>query len=348
MHLNHRRSTPNIRLRVYDSCENAQPTSSVQVSEAAEINSISVTAPCTAANLGPGFDVFGLALEAFHDVIHVETSVGDKTLEIVGPDSAGVPLHPELNCAGLVAMELLSRQATDIGVKIRVQREIPVGKGLGSSAASAAATAVALNQVLGLQLTTNEIVQVAAQGEIASSGVPHADNVAAAVLGGFTIVRSYSPFSAVGLAPPRGLEVAIAIPEVPTPPQKTGAARALLPDRVPLGKVAQNVGGAATIVAGILSEDIDLIGRGMVDTIVEPARARLVPGYTAVREAALEAGAEGAAISGAGPSMIAIVDNTKVRASSVAEAMKSAFESVGVGSRALTSRPARGALTIKE
>jgi homoserine kinase len=245
-------------------------------------------------------------------------------------------------------MELLSRQARDIGVKIRVQREIPVSKGLGSSAASAAATAVALNQVLGLQLTTNEIVQVAAQGEIASSGVPHADNVAAAVLGGFTIVQSHYPFSAVGLSPPRGLEVAIAIPEVPTMSKKTGVARALLPDSVPLDKVAQNIGAAATIVAGILSEDIDLIGRGMVDTIVEPARARLVPGYAEVREAALEAGAEGAAISGAGPSMIAIVDNTKVRASSVAEAMKNAFESVGVESRAVTSRPARGAALVKE
>jgi homoserine kinase len=320
----------------------------VQVPEAAEINSVTVRAPCTTANLGPGFDVFGLALEAFHDIVHVQTSPGDKTLEIAGPDPAGVPLHPELNCAGLVAMELLSRRAIDIGVKIRIQREIPVGKGLGSSAASAAAAAVALNRVLGLQLTMNEIVQVAAQGEVASSGVAHADNVAAAILGGFTIVQSYSPFSAIRLSPPRGLEVAIAIPEVSTPSKKTGVARALLPDRVSLGKVAQNVGGAASIIAGILSEDIDLIGRGMVDAIVEPARAHLVPGYAEVREAALEAGAKGAAISGAGPSMIAIVDNTKVRASSVADAMKKAFESVGVGCRAITSRPARGALTIKE
>jgi homoserine kinase len=245
-------------------------------------------------------------------------------------------------------MELLSRRAVDIGIKISIQREIPVGKGLGSSAASAAATAVALNHILGLQLRTSEIVQVAAQGEIASSGVPHADNVAAAVLGGFIIVQSCSPFSGVWLSPPRGLEVAIAIPEVPTPSKKTGGARALLPDRVSLAKVAQNVGGAATIVAGILSEDIHLIGRGMIDAIVEPARARLVPGYAEVREAALKAGAEGTAISGAGPSMMAIVDNTKVRASSVAEAMKNAFESVGVESRAITSRPARGALTIKE
>jgi homoserine kinase len=348
MHVDHHRSAPNVRLGVHDSFPSTRPMPPVQVSEAARINSVTVAAPCTTANLGPGFDVFALALEAFHDTTHIQSSPEGVTLEIVGPDSAGVPADPELNSAGLVAKELLSRRAIDIGVKIRIEKGIPVGKGLGSSAASAAATAVAMNHMLGLQLTTNEIVQLAAQGEIASSGAPHANNVAAAVLGGFTFVQSYSPFSAVGLSPPRGLEIAIAIPEVPTPFNKTGIARALLPDTVPLGKVVQNVGSAASIVAGILSEDIGLIGKGMVDAIVEPARAHLVPGYVQVRKAALEAGAEGAAISGAGPSMIAIVDNATVQASSVAEAMKKAFKSAGVDSRAVTSRPARGVVIIKE
>jgi homoserine kinase len=348
MYLNHHRSTRNIRLRVHDSLPNTRPTPLVHATKTARINSVTVTAPCTTANLGPGFDVFALALEAFHDTAHIQTSPRGLTLEIVGPNSAGVPADPELNSAGLVAKELLSRRTIRIGVKIRIEKGIPVGMGLGSSAASAAATAVALNHMLGLQLTTNEIVQVAAQGEIASSSVPHADNVAAAVLGGFTFVRSYSPFSAVGLSPPRGLEIAIAIPEVSTPSKKTGLARALLPDMVPLGKIAQNVGGAASIVAGILSQDIELIGKGMVDVIVEPARARSIPGYAKIRKAALEAGAEGVAISGAGPSMIAIVDNAKVQASSVAEAMRSALKSIGVESRAVTSRPARGAVIINE
>jgi homoserine kinase len=167
-------------------------------------------------------------------------------------------------------------------------------------------------------------------------------------LGGFTFIQSYSPFSAVRLSPPQGLEIAIAIPEVPTPSKKTGLARALLPDSVPLEKVAQNVGSAASIVAGILSGDVGLIGKGMVDVIAEPARAHLVPGYIEVRKAALEAGADGVAISGAGPSMIAVVDNTRVRTSSVAEAMRNAFKSVGVESRAITSRPACGAVITKD
>jgi homoserine kinase len=322
--------------------------SAVEYPKPARTDSITVMAPCTTANLGPGFDVFALALEAFHDTTHIQTSTGGVALEIVGGDSVNVPADSQLNSAGLVAKELLSRHGIETGLKIRIEKGVPVGKGLGSSAASAAATAVALNHMLALQLTTDEIVQAAAQGEVASSGVPHADNVAAAILGGFTFIRSYSPFSVVGLSPPQRLEIAIAIPEVATPSKKTGAARALLPDRVPLGKVIQNVGGAASIVAGILSEDIDLIGKGMVDAIVEPARAHLVPGYTEVRQAALEAGAKGVAISGAGPSMIAIVDNGKVRASTVAEAMRNGFESIGVHSRAITTRPARGAVIIKE
>jgi len=306
--------------------------------------SVRVMAPCTTANLGPGFDVFGLALEAFHDTIQIQPSPERGVeLEITGLDSGKVPRDPALNSAGLAAKHLLAQLDSDTGIRVRIEKGVPVGKGLGSSAASAAATVVGLKHMLALELTENEIVEIAAQGEVASAGTPHADNVAAAVLGGFTLVQSYSPFSVLGFTPPPRLEVALAIPEVPVPPNKTGMARALLPSAVPLGKIAQNVGGAASIVAGVLSGDVGLIGRGMVDAIVEPARSRLVPGCDEVRRAALEAGAEGVAISGAGPSMIAIVDNAEASTASVAEAMREAFESAGVQCWAIPSRPAHGA-----
>jgi homoserine kinase len=322
---------------------------SVQTSREAHIGAVTVTAPCTTANLGPGFDVFALALDAFHDTIQIQTSLEESVeLEMTGPYSSNVPEDPDLNSAGLVAKDLLTRYKIDAGVKIRVEKGIPVGKGLGSSAASAAATAVGLNSILGLGLTQNEIVEMAAQGELASAGAPHADNVAAAVLGGFTFVQSYSPLSVVRFDLPRRLEVAIAIPDAPAPHNKTELARAVLPDRVPLGKIATNVGGAASIVAGILSEDISLIGKGMVDVIVEPARTRLVPGYAQVRQAALKSGAEGVAISGAGPSVIAIVDNARVSAAKVAEAMRQAFVTAGVQSRAVVSKTAHGATVLKE
>jgi len=337
------------RSPVDDSFRNASLMKSLKASREAQIDSVTVRAPCTTANLGPGFDVFALALDAFHDRIQIQTSSqGSVELEITGPYSSSVPEDPNLNSAGLVAKNLLSRHKIGPGVKIRVEKGIPVGKGLGSSAASAAATAVGLNSMLGLGLTQNEIVETAAQGEVASAGAPHADNVAAAVLGGFTFIQSYSPLAVAGFEPPRRLKIAIAIPEVPTPHSKTQRARALLPDRVPLGKIATNVGGAASIVAGILSENVSLIGKGMVDAIVEPARAQLVPGYTQVRQAALNAGAEGVAISGAGPSVIAIVDSARVSAAAVAEAMRQAFVTVGVQCRAIVSKTARGATVLEE
>jgi len=333
--------------------QNIHPTpaqrKSLQTAEAGNIESVTVKAPCTTANLGPGFDVFALALDAFYDTIQIQTLPrGGVELEIAGLDSDNVPADANLNSAGLVAKHLLSQHGIDIGVKIRVVKGVPVAKGLGSSAASAAATAVGLNSMLGLQLTENQIVESAAQGEIASAGVAHADNVAAAVLGGFTFVRSYSPLSVIGFDPPRRLEIAIAIPQILAARNKTEHARAVLPEGVSLRKVAHNVGGAASIVAGILSEDIDLIGKGMVDAIVEPARAQLVPNYAQVKKAALKAGAEGVAISGAGPSMIAIVDNAKVRAASVSVAMGEAFESAGVRCWTLASKTTRGATVLKE
>jgi homoserine kinase len=349
MSWNRARPPLDIRSQVHVSSRNSPGVKQAQASGEALVSSVGVTAPCTSANLGPGFDVFALALDAFQDTIRIQISfeAGVK-LEITGLDSESVPVDPNLNSAGLVAQHMLRRHGEAVGVNIRIDKGVPVGKGLGSSAASAAATAVGLNYLLGLGLTENEIVETAAQGEIASAGVAHADNVAAAVLGGFTLVQSYSPFSVVRLRPPSGFEIAIAIPDIPTPSNKTERARAVLPDRVPLGKVAHNVGGAASIVAGILSEDIELIGKGMVDAIIEPARARLVPGYAQVKQAALAAGAEGVAISGAGPSVIAIVDNARVSAASVADAMRTALESSGVQCRALVAKAAGGATVLEE
>jgi len=343
MHLTHPQSAPNVRSNGYNS-RRRQEVKSVQTSKGVQSRSVTVTAPSTSANLGPGFDVFGLALDAFHDKVEIAASTGGLELEITGPNSEDVPLAPEMNSAGLAVKELLARLGLNVGIKIRIQKGVPVAKGLGSSAASAAAAVVGLNHMLDLNLSPNKLVHAAARGEKAVAGAAHADNAAAAVLGGFILIQSHSPFSAVSFPAPRAMEIALAIPDVQTAHNKTAVARSVIPDRVPLGNVTRNVGNAASIVAGFLSGDIGLIGRGMVDTIVEPARAHLVPGYSEVRKAALEAGAAGAAISGAGPTMIAIVDSMKAPASPVAKAMKNALESTGVGCRALVTKPACGAV----
>jgi len=312
------------------------------------VSYVKVEAPATTANLGPGFDVFGLALDVFHDIVEVKAvSTGAINISVGGVSAAAVPREVDRNTAGVVAKLLLGKAGEKLGLDIRIDKGIPIARGLGSSAACAAATAVALDRVFSLGLSSNELIGVAAQGETASAGTPHADNVSAAILGGFTIIRSYRPLDVVRLEPPPNLEFAVAIPNLPAPMKKTEKARSVIPKTIPLESVTHNVGHASTIVAGFALSRVDLIGKGMADAVVEPARARLIPGYDTVRQRALEAGALGVAISGAGPTMLSLVDPKKLAALKVAEAMKEAFESVGVECETYSAKPAKGARIIE-
>lgn len=310
---------------------------------------VKVTAPSTTANLGPGFDVFGLAHDAFEDTLEIEvTSRENIEIEVGGVDSQCIPCDPDKNTAGFVAKCVAERLPSGYGLRIHVEKGIPVCKGLGSSGASAAACVVGLNRIMGLGLSNDQAIQLAARGEAASAGFPHADNVAASILGGFTIIRSYEPLHAIGLAPPPNLGVAVAVPDVVVAQKKTELARSVLPQSVPMEKMVHNVGQASGMIVGILSGDVGLIGRSMVDVVVEPARSKFVPSYCKVKESALAAGAAGVAISGAGPSMIAIVDENRTPTIVVAQAMKEAFEAGGVGCQAFSSKPAVGANILEE
>jgi homoserine kinase len=299
---------------------------------------VAIKAPCSSANLGSGFDAFGLALEAFHDTLTAELTNEGITVKFTGLGAEGIPADPERNTAGLVAKTLIADRK--VGVKLHIEKGIPLKMGLGSSGASAAACAVALNELLGLGLSKNEVVKYAAMGEVAAAGAGHADNVAASVLGGFSIVRTWGErMVAVRLDPPRNLEVALALPRIETPKNKTAKARAVLPKSVDFRNAVGNAHNAASVVAGFHFGDVEMIGRGMTDLIVEPARKQLIPGFDAVKKAALRAGASGATISGAGPAVIAVVDSTKISAPNVASAMKEAFEREGIGCEALCTKP---------
>jgi len=299
---------------------------------------VAIKAPCSSANLGSGFDAFGLALEAFHDTLTAELTNEGITVKFTGLGAEGIPADPERNTAGLVAKTLIADRK--VGVKLHIEKGIPLKMGLGSSGASAAACAVALNELLGLGLSKNEVVKYAAMGEVAAAGAGHADNVAASVLGGFSIVRTWGErMVAVRLDPPRNLEVALALPRIETPKNKTAKARAVLPKSVDFRNAVGNAHNAASVVAGFHFGDVEMIGRGMTDLIVEPARKQLIPGFDAVKKAALRAGASGETISGAGPAVIAVVDSTKISAPNVASAMKEAFEREGIGCEALCTKP---------
>jgi len=302
------------------------------------MQSIKVRSPCSSANLGSGFDSFGLALEAFFDTLTVKLIDEEIRLKITGVGAENIPTSIEKNTAGLVAKRLLRNR--DVGVEIQIHKGIPLRMGLGSSGASAAACAFALNELLDLRLSTNEIIQLAAAGEAAAAETGHADNVAASILGGFTIVRTFGDsLIAVRLDPPPNLEVALALPQIKTPENKTAAARAVLPRLVQFKHAVSTIQNAAFLVAGFHIGDVEMIGQGMTDKIVEPFRKKLIPGYEDVKKAALDAGAAGVAISGAGPGIIAIVDSMKVSAEDVAHAMGEAFRDEGVECETYCSKP---------
>jgi len=261
---------------------------------------------------------------------------------VSSPFRVEVSSNPSRNTAGVVARLLLERSGEGLGVRMSLMKGVKPGCGLGSSGASAAAAAVALNELLGLGLSKIELVSYAAKGEVASAGAAHADNVSPAILGGFTLVRSYDPLDVLSLRVPKPLRLAVAIPMIEVPGGKTKKARSILPREVPLSDMVRNVGYASGLVVGMLTGDVGLVGRCMSDRVVEPLRARLIPGYTAVRRAAVEAGASGVTISGAGPAMIAVVDSRRARTEDVAKAMEEAFEREGLSAESHVAAASKG------
>ncbi len=308
------------------------------------MNSCSAAAPCSTANLGPGYDVFGLALDAFEDKVKVSraSSDGEGRISIKNSDQA-IPSTPESNSAGLVAKKMMQDFGISYNTEIEVTKGVPSGYGVGSSAASAAAAAMAFDTLYDLKIDKNRLVEYAAEGEVASAGTKHYDNVSASLLGGFVICRIASDrLQFTRLEPPKDLVLVVAVPCLEVPKKKTEVARSVLPKMVPLKDVVYNISGAATIVAGFALKDVETITKGIDDAIIEPARKHLIPGYDSVKQNAISAGALAVTISGAGPSMIAFLKTSK-NAKTVAAAMVKGFKETGIESRTFVCRASKGA-----
>ncbi len=308
-----------------------------------------VEAPATTANLGPGFDVFGLALDVAYDRVELEVisdSGGVIEIQVDGPYASEVPADASRNTAAVAVSEVLRELGIDVGLRLKLWKGVRPRCGLGSSGSSAAAAVVAVAKLLQLDLPPVKLVEYAARGEAVAAGHPHADNVAPSILGGFTVIRSYRPLDVISLEPPPNLGIVLAIPKIPVPKEKTKFAREVLPKSIELSKLVHNVGHAVYIALGFALKDVDLIGKGMDDAVVEPARAKLIPGYYNVRKRALEAGASGVAISGAGPTMLAVVNLNRVDPKVVGRAMCEGFREVGVEAEYVVTRPSRGARVL--
>ena len=308
------------------------------------MKSCSAAAPCSTANLGPGYDVFGLALDAFEDKVKVSraSSDGEGRISIKNSDQA-IPSTPESNSAGLVAKKMMQDFGISYNTEIEVTKGVPSGYGVGSSAASAAAAAMAFSTLYDLKIDKNRLVEYAAEGEVASAGTKHYDNVSASLLGGFVVCRIASDrLQFTRLEPPKDLVLVIAVPWLEVPKKKTEVARSVLPKVVPLKDVVHNISGAATIVAGFALKDVETITKGIDDAIIEPARKHLIPGYDSVKQNAISAGALAVTISGAGPSMIAFLKTSK-NAETVAAAMVKGFKETGIESSTFVCRASKGA-----
>lgn len=294
---------------------------------------IRVSAPATIANLGPGFDVFGLALGEPRDVVEVErVSEGVVISHIEGLWSNRIPMEPEKNTAGLAALRMLQTIRADFGVSIKIVKGIRPLSGLGSSAASAAAAVFGMDILAGEGLSKEEMIEIAAKGEEASAGFAHVDNVAPSILGGFTMVRSYSPLSIEKIEPPR-FTIVIVTPDITF---TTREARNVLPSNIELRRMVSQIGSCSGLIAGMMKGDLTLIGECINrDYVVEPRRAPLVPGFDRVKRAALDAGAYGCSLSGAGPSVFAICED----AQQVAKAMVDEFVEQGVQAESMITSP---------
>ncbi len=292
-----------------------------------------VFAPATVANLGPGFDVLGLALERPGDTVVVRRAdkPGVRIAKIEG-DGGVLPLEATKNTASIAAAEVLRRTETEAGVELDVIKGMPLGSGLGSSAASAAAAAVGVNALLGDPLEPLELVACCVEAETAVSG-RHADNVAPSVLGGLVLVRTVDPLDVRRLPVPDDLFVVVATPVFEL---STRRAREVLPGTVPIGTLVKNSANLAALIHALHSNDLELLGRALVDEVVTPARSPLIPGCDRVLEAARKAGALASSISGAGPSVFAMCASNE-RTETVAAAMIAAFSDAGLKASTVTS-----------
>ena len=300
---------------------------------------VKVFAPASIANLGPGFDSLGVALEGLGDTVEARRteSPGVRIIEMTG-EKENIPTDPAKNCAGRAAESVLKqlkgKAAKEAGLEMKLHKGLPQGSGLGSSAASAVAGAVAAHLLFGSALGRNMLLEAALEGEVLASGGRHADNLAASLLGGFTIVRSHDPLDVIRLEMPSAFRFVVVLPGMEL---ETRYARSVLPEMIPLKDAVSNWANTAALAAAVAQGKPVDFGRAVLDRVVEPIRSKLIPGFAEVKRAALEAGAHGCSISGAGPALFAVA--SAEAAERIALAMHAAFQRHGLPGRHFVCAP---------
>jgi len=289
------------------------------------MKSVKLFTPASVANVSCGFDVLGFCLDPVGDdmIIRKSAEKGIRITKITGQD---LPLDVHQNVAGVAAMALLEAHPSEYGFEIEINKRIKAGSGIGSSAASSAGAVFGINHLLGSPYTKHELINFAMQGEKLASGSAHADNVSPVLLGGFTLVRSIAPMDVIKLPTPKELVAVIIHPKIEL---KTSHARAILKKTVTLKSAIQQWGNLGALVSGLYSDDYDLISRSLVDEIIEPYRAMLIPEFAKLKEASMNAGALGCGISGSGPSVYALTKGFE-NAENMGLAMRKVMQKLGI------------------
>jgi homoserine kinase len=295
-----------------------------------------VSSPATIANFGPGFDSFGLCLESPCDRIAVRRlPKGRHEVRILGKYK--LPNRPDQNTASYAAMRLAELCGhADTGFSMTIRKGMRPGSGLGSSAASSAGGALAMAAILGIR-NKEVILEASAMGEELVAGSRHFDNVSAAIYGGFTVVSDLKTRTIIKIRPPR-FQIIVALPGISV---ETRRAREILPTSIAISDAVCNVGWASGMLHAMMKRNVRMIGSYLDDRLALPYRIQLVPGYEAVRESALKAGAYGVSIGGSGPAVFAIAQG---RAVSIRRAMVEAFrKAAGLRAESFITVPGRGA-----
>ena len=299
------------------------------------MKSIKIFAPATVANVACGFDVLGFALEKPGDeVILTLTDKPEVVITKITGDDGKLPVEAHKNTASVSIMSFLEHIKSNQGFELEIHKNMPLGSGLGASAASAVAGVYGANILMGEPLSVKDLLPFAMEGERVACGSAHADNVAPSLLGGFVVIRSYKPLDVIKIPSPDNIFCTVINPMVEV---RTEYARSILKKEVPFDKALVHFGNIAGLITGLFTGDLDLIGRSLEDVIVEPLRAQLIPGFYDIKKAALSSGAMGCSISGSGPSVFALSSSLEF-AEKIGKAMEIVLNELDIKSKTYISR----------
>ena len=288
-------------------------------------NSIKIFSPATVANVGCGYDVLGFCLDSIGDemIIRQTDEIGIKITDIQGFD---LPYDINENVAGVSAMAMYDHAKPSCGFEIEINKKIKPGSGVGSSAASAVGSVFGMNELLGRPYNKTELTAFAMKGEALASKCEHADNLAPAIFGGFTLVKSVNPLKILEIPTPTDLYATIIHPQIEI---KTAEARAILPKEIPMQLAITQWANMGSLIHGLHTNDYELIKSALKDVVVEPYRSQLIPSFDEVKAAALSAGALGCSISGSGPSLFMLSKGKEI-ALKVEKAIRTAYEKTNI------------------